>query len=161
MKLLHMTVKQSNVSNNVLSHLPSHEKDIYTLFMDGKHSVKTNLPVPTTFNIANTACISLDAYIDHVLGHGIPITFAHDSTMGSNFAGMYGLEQCQMVVNSILANSPDPANTSVMVSYLWLDGILGSNIRQKDNSVWTMTVTISMSSEHAASKYQTGVLALG
>ncbi len=54
MKLLHMTVKQSNVNNNVLSCLPSHDKDIYKPFMGGKHSMQTNLPVPTTFNIANT-----------------------------------------------------------------------------------------------------------
>ncbi len=73
MKLLHMTVKQSNVNNNVLSHLPSHEKDIYKLFMGGKHSIQTNLPVPTKFDISNTECISLDAFIDHVLSHGIPI----------------------------------------------------------------------------------------
>ena len=135
MKLLHMTVKQSNVNNNVLTQLPSHDKDIYKLFMGGKHSMQTNLPVPTTFNIANTACISLDAYIDHVLGHGIPITFAHDSISGPSLAGLHGSEQCRNVVNSILANTPDPANTSVMVGYLWSDGFQGTNTRQKDNSV--------------------------
>ncbi len=89
MKLLHMTVKQSNVNNNVLTRLPSHEKDIYKLFMGGKHSIQTNLPVPMTFTIANAACISLDAYIDHVLGHGIPITFAHDSISGQNLTGLH------------------------------------------------------------------------
>ncbi len=71
--------------------------------------IQTNLPVPTTFNIANTACISLDAYIDHVLGHGIPITFAHYSINGLNFTGLHGSEQYRNVVNSILANAPDPA----------------------------------------------------
>ncbi len=65
------------------------------------------------------------------------------------------------MVNSILANAPDTANTSVMVGYLWSDGFLGSNITQKDNSVWAMTVTLSLLSEYAASKYHTGVLALG
>ncbi len=65
------------------------------------------------------------------------------------------------MVNSILANTPDPANTSVMVGYLWSDGFLGSNIRQKDNSVRAMTVTLSLFYEHAPSKYHTAVLALG
>ncbi len=65
------------------------------------------------------------------------------------------------MVNSILANTPDPADTSVMVGYLWSDGFLGSNIRQKDNSVRAMTVTLSLFYEHAPSKYHTGVLALG
>ncbi len=82
-----MTVKQSNVNSNVLSPFLSHEKDIYKMFMGGKHSIKTNLPVPSIVNIANTACISLNSYIDHVLGHGIPITFAHDSTTGPNLVG--------------------------------------------------------------------------
>ncbi len=86
MKLLHMTVKPSNVNNNVLSKLPSHEKDIYKMFMGGKHYIQTNLPVPSSFNIANMAWILLDAYIDHVLDHGVPITFAHDSTTDLNFA---------------------------------------------------------------------------
>ncbi len=106
-KLLHMTVKQSNV-DNILSHLPSHEKDIYKLFMGGKHSIQTNLPVPATFNIANTACISLEAYIEHILGHGIPTLFAHNSTNGPNFAGLHGSEQNCRMVNIILANAPDP-----------------------------------------------------
>ncbi len=134
MKLLHMTVKLSNVNNNVLSWFPSHEKDIYKIFMGGKQSIQTNLPVPTTFNIAKTTCMSLDVYIDNVLGHGIPIIFAHDSTTGPNFAGLHGSEQWWMVVDRILANAPDPKNF-VMVGYIWSDGFLGSNIRQKDNSV--------------------------
>ncbi len=118
MKLLQMTVKQSNINNKILSSLPSYDKDIDKLFMGGKHSMQTNLPVPTTLNIANTACISLDAFMDHVLGHGKPITFAHDSINGPNFTGLHGSEQCCNVVNSILAHAPDPDNTSVMMGYL-------------------------------------------
>ncbi len=67
-----MTVNHSKINNNVLPCLPSYE-----MFMGGNYSMQTNLPVPTTYDIANTACISLDAYIDHVLGHGISITFAY------------------------------------------------------------------------------------
>ncbi len=111
------------------------------------HSTSTNY-----IQIANPACISLDAYIDHVLGHGIPITFAHYSISGPNLAGLHGLEQCWQVVNSILANAPDLANISVMMDYLWSNGFLGSNIKQNNNSVWSTSVTISMLSEHAVSK---------
>ncbi len=50
---------------------------------------------------------------------------------------------------------------SVMGIYLWSNGFQGTNTRQKDNSVWAMTVTLSLLSEHIASKYHTGVLALG
>ncbi len=76
-----MTVNYSIVNNNVLSRFSSHEKDIYKMFMGRKHSIQTNLPVPfiiNIINIANTECILLNSYNDHVLGHGIPITFAHD-----------------------------------------------------------------------------------
>ncbi len=134
MKLLHMTVEQSNVNNNVLFHLPSHKKDIYKLLIGGKHSIQTNLPVPTTFNIAITACISPDAYIDHVLGLGIPIKFAHDSTTGPNFAGLHGSEQCWRVVNSILAmHLILPTHLSWWVTYGQMDFwgvILGKRITQ-------------------------------
>ncbi len=149
MVLLQMTVNHSIVNNNVLSQFPSHEKDIYKLFMGGKHSIQTNLLVPTTFNIANIACISLDAYFDHVLGHGIPIPFAHNSITGLHLVGLHGSEQCWMVVNSILANVPDPANTSVMVGYLWSDGFQGTNTGQKNYLAWAMTVTLSLLPEHA------------
>ncbi len=88
------------------------------MFMDGKHSIETNLPVPSIINIEHTACISLNSYIDHVIGHGIPLTFAHDSISGPNLAGLHGSEPCRNVVNSILANESDPANTSIMVGYL-------------------------------------------
>ncbi len=47
-----------------------------------------------------------------------------------------------------------------MVGYLWSNGVQGTNNRQK-NSVWIMTVTLSLLSEHAASKYHIGVLTLG
>ncbi len=129
--------------------------------MGGKHSIQTNLPVPTTFNTANAACISLDAYVDHVLGHAILIRFVHDSITGPHLEGLHGSKQCQRVVDSIFANASNPANISVMVSYLWSDGFQGTNTRQKDNSVWALTATLSLLSEHAASKYHTGVLALG
>ncbi len=46
---------------------------------------------------------------------------------------VHGSEQYKNEVNSILANAPDPANTSVMVGYLRLDGLQGTNTRQKDN----------------------------
>ncbi len=77
-----MAVNHSNVNKNILSWFPSHEKDIYKMFMGGKNSIQFNLSVPTAFNIANTACISLDSCIDHVLGHGLPISFAHGSIKG-------------------------------------------------------------------------------
>ena len=161
MEILKNTVKYSNVNNSMIPRFPIHENDIYKIFIGGKHSIQANLPAPTTFNIANTACVSLDSYIDHVLAHGIPITFAHDSITGPNFDGLHGSEQCRSVVNSILASAPDPANTSVVAGYLWSDGFLGSNVRQRNSSVWAMTVTLSLITEFATSKHHTGVLALG
>ena len=161
MEILKSTVKVSNVNNSVIPRFPIHDKDIYKIFMGGKHSIQVNLPAPATFNIADTACISLDRYIDHVLAHGVPITFAHDSLTGPNLDGLHGSEQCRSVVNSILASSPDPANTSVIAGYLWSDGFLGSNVRQRNSSVWAMTVTLSLITEFATSKHHTGVLALG
>ncbi len=55
MELLKMAVNHSNVNNNVLSWFPSHEKDIYKMFMCDKHSMQTNIPVPITFDVANIA----------------------------------------------------------------------------------------------------------
>ncbi len=135
----------------ILSLFPIHNKDIYKIFTGSKQSVQTNLPAPPSFNISNKACISLDACIGNVLGHEFPIIFTHDSLIGTDFVGLHGSEQCQRVVNGILASASDPANTSVMVSNLLWDGFLGSKTRQKDNSVWAMSVTLS----------HTGVLALG
>ena len=80
---------------------------------------------------------------------------------GPNFDGLPGYKQCQSVVNSILASVPDPANTSMIAGYLWSDGFLGSNVRQRNSSVWAMTVTLSLITELATSKHHTGVLALG
>ncbi len=90
--------------------------------MGGKHSIQINLPVPTTFNIDNTACISLDSYIDHVLGHGIPITFAHDSITGQHIVGLHGSKQCQTAVDSILAmHLILPTHLSWWVTYGQMD----------------------------------------
>ncbi len=94
------------------------------MLMGSKDSVQTNLPLSTIFKIADTACISLDACNDHILGHGIAMTFAHDSTTGPNLVGLCGSEQSQILVNGILANLPDPTNISVMMDYLRSDGFL-------------------------------------
>ncbi len=139
-----MTVCHSNINKDVLLQFSIYNQDIYKMFMSGKHSIQTNLPVPKTFNIANTVCISLDAYIDHILGHGIPISFAHISTTGTNFGGLQGSDHCWRVVNGKLANAPHPASTSFMLDYLWSDGFLGINTQQRDNSVRAMTVTLSL-----------------
>ncbi len=116
MVLLQMTVKIINVNNNVLFPFSTCDKD----------------------------CVSLDTCIDHVLGHNISIIFDHDSLNGQNFAVLHGIVQCQNVVNGILANAPNPANTSAIMGYLWSDGSLGSNTMQKDNSIWVITVTLSL-----------------
>ncbi len=47
------------------------------------------------------------------------------------------------------------------MGYLSSDGFQGTNTTQKDNSVWAMTVRFSLLSEHATSKRNAGVLALG
>ncbi len=63
MEILNSTVKYSNVNNSMIPWFPIHDKDIYKIFIGGKHSIQVNLPVPVTFNIANTACIYLDAIL--------------------------------------------------------------------------------------------------
>ncbi len=67
MELLQTTLNHSNINNKVPSQVPSHERDIYKMFMVSKHSIQTNLPAPTTFNIASTACILLQ-YIIPIYG---------------------------------------------------------------------------------------------
>lgn len=101
-----------------MSRFPIHNNDIYKIFMSDKHLIQANFPVLVTFNFANTACKSLNAYLDHVLSNDITIAFDHDSLTGPNFEGLNSSEQCQKVVNSILANSPNPTNTSFIASYL-------------------------------------------
>ncbi len=78
--------------------------------------MQANLHAPVTFNIVNTACISLDSYIDHVLAQGIPTIFAHDTLTGPNCDQLHGSEQFQSLVNSILASSPDCANSFLVVT---------------------------------------------
>ncbi len=124
MEILKSTVKYSNVNNSVIPRFPIHDKDIYKILIGSKHLIQANLPTPTTFNIINTACISLDSYIDHVLAHGIPITFAHDSVTGQNYDGLHGTEQCQRVDNSILASSPDPKTPPSLQVTCGLTGFL-------------------------------------
>ncbi len=73
MEILKNTVKYSNVNNSVIPRIPIYDNNIYKIFIGGKHSIQANLPAPSTFNIANTVCMLLDSYIDHILAHGIPI----------------------------------------------------------------------------------------
>ncbi len=83
--------------------------------MGGKHSVQTNLPVPTMFNIANSACVSLDDSIDHVLVTTYQICLLIIIQLDQILLDCMLQSKFCIVMNGILANAPDPANTSVMV----------------------------------------------
>ncbi len=144
-QLLNMTVNYSYANNIVLFWFPIHAKDIYRVFTGGKHSLKANLPVPTTFNFANISWISLDAYFDHDLGHGM-LQMIH--WLGKLWRTAW--------IRAMLGGGG-----SVMAGLLLLDGLLGNSTRQKDISVWAMMVTLSLLSESAASNHHTGVLAHG
>ncbi len=132
MEFLKMTVNHINVNNNVLSWFKFATKISTKCLPVARILYKpTNQYQPHSTLLIQyeyTVWISLDACIEHVLGHGISIIYAHDSSTRPNLVGLHGSEQFQRVVNGILTNIPKPANTSVKVGYLWSDGFLGSNI---------------------------------
>ena len=155
--------------HDVETRFPSDNNDIRTMMMDGAHSIMKNFPVQRVFNIGNHACVSLKETIRLVAGHGAKFNFAYDARTGTmNYDGLNGTKAVEDLLKDVIQamkeeNLDDETilKTNIGWIYFWSDSFLRCFIKQKENSVWVLTVTICPpEDEKSAGKY-TFVLAMG
>ena len=144
---------------------PQTYKDARRIILDGRHSVMENFPSPKVFVIGQHACVSLKETIQHMAGHGATFDFAWNGhTQKRSTDGLNGTVAAGKVVldvmSSVKLNNGDESTNIGTLSF-WSDSYLQSFIKQKDSSVWLLTVTISPPKEDISKGTYTQVLAIG
>jgi hypothetical protein len=112
--------------------------------------------------------ISLDELIDHIMAHGAPISWMQDDTNQDSKvqAGINGCEAAKEMLERQkhavkTKNEWDPNKTHYGYLTLWSDAFITAWVKQKDNSVWCMTVTVAPPNDNDRSEYHTHCIALG
>ena len=160
---------------NLALTLPRDTNDVRRIMMEGVNSVFKNFPAPRVFNIANHACVDLKEVIRLAAGHGAKFNFAYDPNRDPaprrNMEGLNGTPAVDQLLDDILAEhikdsgateGPDILlKTSVGWIYFWSDSFLRCFTKQRENSVWVLTVTICPPEATKSLAAHTHVLAIG
>lgn len=165
----------SQIRHGVKTRFPTDMAQARAMYLDGAHSIMKNFPSPRVFEIEGHACVSLKETIMLAAGHGAKFNFAWNPHTANkdedkrNKEGLNGtkavddlLEDCREAMKEDDKITPEEAEkTSIGWIYFWSDSFLRCFIKQKDNSVWILTVTICPPESEKSSGRYTHVLAMG
>jgi len=149
--------------------IPTQENDLQSLIFRGPNSIFTNQPGPTVFGIGAHACVSLKEMVRLSAGFGAKFKFAKNGDTGErNTHQLNGTRAMEDLSNDIQQRMKDAKideglriKTSIGYLIFWSDSFLRCFIKQKDNSVWILTVTICPPDGMESSHLYTYVLAMG
>ena len=145
---------------------PTTVSDLSIMIIGGKNSFWNKLPCEKVYIVdEHHVAITLDDVIDHMMAHGIPLSFMQDEhgqrhrtgINGSNAADVF-LEKLRKIVEE---NGHDPDKTAFGYLIFWSDGFLTSFVKKKDNSCWCMTVTVAPPLDNQRSIFHTHCISLG
>ena len=133
---------------------PETDNDVRRMILRGVNSIMANFPCPTIHDIADHACVDLKEVIQIAAGHGARFNYAFDSSRDEgeerNNEGLNGTKAMDDLLKKIRETMDRDKslseimkkNTKIGWIYFWSDAFLRCFIKQKDNSVWILTVTI-------------------
>ncbi len=143
------------------SRIPTTLSDAKAMCTEGRYSVYVNIPNVEIKNVSGHACVSLGDYLNHILGHGLKLSFLQDENGHCNKDGINSTQAADNLLNKLLVTCQHPDTTAIGGGFLWSDGFRGAYTKERNNSVWIMTFTFSTSKDDATSKFHTGLLAMG
>jgi hypothetical protein len=135
--------------------LPRSTSKLSAHFTKGANSILKNFPCPRVYDIADHACVSLKEVFLIFAGHGARFNFRWLGNGKENMDGLNGTQAMDALVKEVQkrmqnAGVAERAMKQTKIGYLlfWSDSFLNSFIKQKDNSVWVLTVTICPPQRH-------------
>jgi hypothetical protein len=154
---------------HITTKFPHDMKDVQQFLTKGAHSIMKNFPFPKAFNLYNHACVGLEETIRIMAGHHRLFGFAWDGrTQKPNRDGLNVTKLVADLVNYIFdamksgrLSDESICETHIGWVYVWSDSFLCGFVKQKDNSVWILTVTICPPLNKINSGRCTHVLAMG
>ena len=145
---------------------PTTVSDLNHMIIGSNKSLWKQLPCKKVYIVDDHhVSITLDGVIDHMMAHGVPISFMQDEQGKRYRQGINGsnaidalLEKLRKIVKE---NGHDPDKTAFGYLIFWSDGFMTSFVKQKDNSCWCMTVTVAPPKDNQRSIFHTHCIALG
>jgi len=158
-----------NKGTNVTTNFPKTMKEAKSKILDGTHSMMKNFPCEKVFNIGQVACVSLKEKIYHLRGLGADLNHMYNGiTRERNMDGLNGTDAASDLIMEMQQSMRDAEideetimNTSLGWLIMWSDSFLRCFIKQRENSIWILTITICPPEGMKNSKLHTHVLAIG
>ena len=149
--------------------MPTDYNEIRRMFTEGSYSILRNFPTGNVFRIGGHSCISLKEVFLLAAGHHGGFSFSYDGrTKRTNKDGLNGTKAVEAIKRDAIDAMRSSGKTQVEIDetnigyfYFWSDSFLRCFIKQKNNSVWILTVTISPPADQISTGKFTHVLAMG
>ena len=154
---------------DIETHIPDDAKQARAMLFEGVNSVHKNLPTAgEVFIKYNHAMVDLKGTLLVMAGLGTRFNFAQDGTE-INRDGLNGTRAADYI--RVQAGEHMKADKSLSEEqirgakigwfYFWSDSFLRCFVKQKDNSVWVLTVTVCPPEDQKSNGANTRVLAIG
>ena len=149
--------------------IPKSYPDIRRMITEGPYSILRNFPTGNVFRIGGHSCISLKEIFLLAAGHHGGFSFSYDGrTKRYNEDGLNGTKAVQTLRSDVIdtlkesgKSDEEIKETNIGYFYFWSDSFLRCFVKQKNNSVWILTVTISPPLDKISTGKFTHVLAIG
>jgi hypothetical protein len=144
--------------------IPHDLQSAENILRENRFAIFGNLPYEEVHVIDGHACISLIGLIQHVYAHGIPIGWTEETDVPGETRrthNIHGSEAMDELLETMKMMNQEDLPSKYGSLLLWSDGFIRSYVKQKDNNVWIMTVTLPDPDGCATSKYHTYCLAVG
>ena len=155
--------------HKVKTRFPTDMQEARGTVLEGMHSILKNFPVQRVFEIGKHACVDLKETVYLMAGHGAKFNFAKNGNNGErNMDGLNGtravddmIEDIEVAMAAANVDQNTIKKTNVGWMLFWSDAFLRCFIKQRENSVWILTVTICPPEHMKSSGLYTHVLAMG
>ena len=144
--------------------IPFDSQTANEVLKERKFAIFGNLPYEEVKVVEGHACISLVGLIQHMYAHRIPIGWTEQTDVEGDTRlrnNTHGCEAMEELLATMKILNTDDIPTKYGSFLLWSDGFIRSFVKQKDNNVWIMTVTLPDPNGSATSKYHTYCLSIG
>ena len=150
--------------------VPTTFNDLRSWVLEGPYSIMSMIPTgrkPKRFH--NHACYDLKEILTIQAGHGADFGFAlNGDTQERNTRGLNGTKAMDSLIDKVKkhmkknkVDETEIKKTSIGWLLFWSDSFLRCFIKQKENSVWMLTVTVCPPEGKKRSKLYTYILAIG
>ena len=154
---------------DIETHIPDDAKQARAMLFEGVNSVHKNLPTAgEVFIRYNHAMVDLKGTLLVMAGLGTRFNFVQDGTK-INRDGLNGTQAADYLrVQATKHMEADKSLSDEQIRgakigwfYFWSDSFLRCFVKQKDNSVWVLTVTVCPPEDQKSNGANTRVLAIG